>query len=243
MVWTVLRYVVLLLVVANFSLAFAKWERWNCWRRECWMPVVAILSLALAIGYASVETLVEHAPGGFRVIIYVAALSVPLLFLLSIDHRSAGQPVPALRGVRAARGRDREHRRRGGPGGQPAVRALRGLDVGLPLVGAGGRLPVRRAPRVCAARAARAGVVSDAPGLSEAVNEAAGRWLAEHGGGMVTGVWFVMNYVDAETGGQDWAWATAGDQTLERSMGLVMWSDGLLRYEQRRYLDGLADGD
>lgn len=86
-VWTIVRYIQLLLVLATFSVAFARFDNWSCRHRSCWMPVVSILALTLAIGYAAVETLVEHAPGGARTIIYAIALVVPLLYLPSVNHR------------------------------------------------------------------------------------------------------------------------------------------------------------
>lgn len=76
--------------------------------------------------------------------------------------------------------------------------------------------------------------------LQDRINSALADHLAEHGGGMVSAFHLAVEYVDAE-GEEGWAFATAPDQRLSRTIGLVEWSRGHLRHEQRRYLEGLGD--
>lgn len=73
------------------------------------------------------------------------------------------------------------------------------------------------------------------PGLQECLDEAVREWLEKAGGGFVTGSIMVVDFVDAQ-GDQMWAWSCTKDQHMSRSMGLVEWLRGLVRYEQKRFL-------
>ncbi len=70
--------------------------------------------------------------------------------------------------------------------------------------------------------------------LNERVRGFIEAWLGESGGGMVTGFHLIADFVDAD-GGQSWMYATAPDQKLITTMGLIEWARGVARYEQRMY--------
>lgn len=53
---------------------------------------------------------------------------------------------------------------------------------------------------------------------------------------MVTNFFLVAESLD-DKGDHNWLYLTSADQTWQESMGLVQWADGILRYEQQRYLE------
>lgn len=76
--------------------------------------------------------------------------------------------------------------------------------------------------------------------LNERVQQALAENLAEQGGGMVTGFYLVADVIDDE-GGHGWLYATAPDQPLQQSIGLVEWARDCCRYEQWRHLEDGGD--
>lgn len=79
------------------------------------------------------------------------------------------------------------------------------------------------------------------PGLGQKIERALTEHLAEEGGGMVTAFYFVAEYIDGE-GEHAWVYATAPDQRMSTTAGLIKWAEGIVEYEQRRYLEDEEGG-
>lgn len=73
------------------------------------------------------------------------------------------------------------------------------------------------------------------PDLQDCLDKAVQEWLESTGGGLVTGSVMLVDFVDAQ-GDQMWAWSVSRDQNMTKSMGLVEWLRGLVRFEQQRFL-------
>lgn len=80
----------------------------------------------------------------------------------------------------------------------------------------------------------------DTPTLPERIERAVHEHLADTGGGMVTGWYFIADFIDAD-GKPSWIWAAPDEQTQSTTLGLLAWAKGVADYEQRRYLEEEED--
>lgn len=89
----------------------------------------------------------------------------------------------------------------------------------------------------CGAGPAPAGVEMTLPNvdLQECVERAVEEWLKDSGGGMLTGSVLQVEFVDA-AGDQMQAWSVSPQQSMTKTMGLVEWLKGVVKYEQKRFL-------
>jgi hypothetical protein len=62
----------------------------------------------------------------------------------------------------------------------------------------------------------------------------------EEGGGFVTGFYLIADYNDAE-GRESWLYATAPDQNLSTTLGMLRVANGAAEYELKRYFDDIAE--
>lgn len=76
--------------------------------------------------------------------------------------------------------------------------------------------------------------------LRERIQASIDNHLATHGGGMVTGWYFIAEYIDPD-GDEAWLYATADNQRAITTMGLLKWAVGVAKYEQQRYLNSIAE--
>ena len=58
--------------------------------------------------------------------------------------------------------------------------------------------------------------------LSEMLSKAASEWLAEHGGGYITGMAAAVEYID-EDGSRCCVTAHTSDQSVAHTLGLLRW--------------------
>lgn len=81
---------------------------------------------------------------------------------------------------------------------------------------------------------------TNSEGLGPAVHQAIQEHLTAAGGGMVTSLYCIVEFIDAD-GEPAWMYATADDQRMGTTMGLIEWARGIAQYELRRYLDDMDD--
>ena len=79
-------------------------------------------------------------------------------------------------------------------------------------------------------------VTDPSPDLQECVEKAVEEWLRDTGGGMLTGSVLQVEFVDAQ-GDQMQAWSVSDQQSMTKTIGLVEWLRGVVRYEQIRFLE------
>lgn len=75
-----------------------------------------------------------------------------------------------------------------------------------------------------------------ADALRDTVEAAIGTWIAENGGGMVTGFAAVVNYYDSD-GDQSWATAHYDGQTPAHTLGLLRWHTMAVEHDVIDYFD------
>lgn len=73
-----------------------------------------------------------------------------------------------------------------------------------------------------------------ADNLRDDIDETIGKWLANNGGGMLTGFAIVVNYFDSD-GDQAWATATSQDQSPSHTMAV--------EHDVMAYFDHDCEGD
>lgn len=81
-----------------------------------------------------------------------------------------------------------------------------------------------------------------ADALAEVIEKAVGEWLAEHGGGFLTGFALSVEYVD-EDGDNSWATGHGPRQTFGQTLGMLEWHRVQVDAQARRYLAELAADD
>lgn len=80
------------------------------------------------------------------------------------------------------------------------------------------------------------------PALERWLQATIDAYLNETGGGLVTSWHFVGDFIDAD-GEQSWLYATPDGQKVMTTIGLIEWARDVARYEQRRHLDEISEGD
>lgn len=84
--------------------------------------------------------------------------------------------------------------------------------------------------------------MSDPADLTERIGQLLHKWLADHGGGMPTTWYLVVEYVDAD-GEQRWTYDVSPGQRMTTTLGLVEWARGVAHAEQRLALEQMRGGD
>ena len=82
--------------------------------------------------------------------------------------------------------------------------------------------------------------MTDADLLADRIRDTVDQWLADNGGGMVSGYVTVINYYDAE-GAPCWATAHADRQTPATTLGLLRFHTIAVERQLERYLDDDED--
>ncbi len=79
-----------------------------------------------------------------------------------------------------------------------------------------------------------------ADGIAENIQAAIDKYLAENGGGMVTGWTCAVDYFDSD-GERSWALATFDSQTPSQTLGMLRWHTLNAEHDINAYFDREAD--